>query len=179
MDFFLDTGPIYGLSNPLSSHHNQCNNHFIKYKFEDHNYFAVKQLIQTEVQNIHRKRTSEEQDIETRDIEKKIARILKLINDFNYDNNQQSFKTLFSELYHFFEINKTDDNIKERDSKILSNAFLWDHSNPALNRPRFLTVDESDISDNRSKLKMIANSCLNYETKIGIYTIKEMVELGL
>ena len=97
----------------------------------------------------------------------------------NYSNDQQSFKTLFNELYHFFEINKTDDNIKERDSKILSNAFLWDHSNPALNRPRFLTVDESDISDNRSKLKMIANSCLNYETKIGIYTIKEMVELGL
>jgi hypothetical protein len=179
MDFFLDTGPIYGFSNPLSCHNKQCNAHFSKYKFEDHNYYAVIRLLQTEVRNIHRRRTSNDQEKEIRDIERKISRLIKLLNNVDYEEYHPSFKTLFEDFYHFLETNKADENIKERDAKILTNAFLWDKSNSVLNKPKFLTVDETDISDNRTKLKGIANSRLEYEAKMGIFTIKEMVEMGL
>jgi len=88
------------------------------------------------------------------------------------------FSDLFSELNHFLEINKIDTNLKDRDAKILSHAFLWDYHNLSLQKPHFITVDETDICDNRTDIKNIAQICLKKPIRLSLFTVKEMVEWG-
>lgn len=180
MDFFLDTGPIFGYSNPNDRvHYKDCNSFFNKYGFGSSRYYTIKETVEDEIDNIRDKyRESGDYSYVSRDIELKIKALIRQINDVDH-RSHVSYKDLFSDLHHFLEVNKIDTNLKDRDACILSNSFLWDYEDKTLTKPHFVTVDNADIAYHRTELKDLAKKRLKQPVNMMIFTVKEMVEYGL
>lgn len=180
MEFFLDTGPILAYSNPqIKPHYAHCREFFKKYTLDENYFCTAKALVRIELNNIRRKRPEFNQHQAARSIERQMKYLLdEVIHDVDYENHEL-FNKLFIEMYHLLEFNKTDQNPKERDAKMLSHAFIWDHQNSHLKRPGFLTVDSADIGWNRNEIKEKARRCLECEARLMILTVKEMTESGL
>lgn len=178
MNFFLDTGPIFGFCNPDDKrHHKSCTKFFTKHPLDIKNHYTVKKVIEVELNNLRDSRLEENQSAPARDIERKLESVLKLIINSDYQHCPQ-FNEIFKDLNYFLEMNKGDSNPKDRDAKILAHAFLWDHQNPLLQKPHFITVDRIDICDNRMDIKSIVTKHLA-TTRMSIFSVKEMVEQNI
>jgi hypothetical protein len=127
MSFFLDTGPIFGYCNPNDVvHHIQCNRFFKNHPVELKNHYTIKKIVEDELRKLRADRLADDQSEVTRDVELKLRATMKFINNFDCCDHPL-FDELCRELYYFLEINKIDQNPKERDAKILSHAFLWEY----------------------------------------------------
>jgi len=180
MEFFLDTGPIFAYSNPYNKpHHAHCREFFNKYTFDSNYFCTAKELIRIELDNIRRKRSEFDQHQTARSIERQLEYLLdEIIHDVDYKDNKM-FDQIFTGIYHLLEINKIDQNPKERDAKLLSHAFIWDNQNSHLRNPCFLTIDGADIGWNREEIKEEVRTCFECRIKLMILTVKEMIESGL
>jgi hypothetical protein len=174
MDFFLDTGPIYGfLATNDRSHHRDCAKFFRDYPLGIHNYYTSKIIIEKELQNVRRKRLCGADQL-LRTVEQRARVVLSSICDVDY-RNHALFKLLFSEILDLLDSKKTDANPKDRDAGLLANAFLWDQQMIELYNPNFMTIDERDIGNNRQDITDTADKCLCIQSRLKIYLVREIV----
>jgi hypothetical protein len=178
MDFFLDTGAIFGYVNPLDKKDNEiCGKFFKIYPLDVNNHSTNKKGVSKEIQNIRRKRLSDGQNLAFRDMELKLKEICRQIKDVNCEKHPL-YRNIFDELYHFLEISKVDESPKDRDAQLLSHAFIWSCDATIIN-PRFITVDEKDINRNKTDLKKIAAKRLMRSIGLNIFTIREVIDYAL
>jgi len=173
MDFFLDTGPIYGYLTPSDAHHKKCIHFFKLYPLEFHNYCTTKRVIKKELGNIRRKRL-EGQSKTGRLIERRAKYVLSRIRDVDHSEHGL-FTPLFKCILTLLEQRKQDNNPKDRDADLLANAFLWDYLNPELDNPEFMTTDNKDIRRNREALVSVAESCVGCPFRLKIHLPWEIV----
>ncbi len=177
MDFFLDTGPIYGyLATNDRSHHRDCAKFFKDYPFDIHNYYTSKIIIEKELKNVRNKRLCGADQL-ARLVEQRARVVLSSISDVNYSGHAL-FKPLFSWILKLLDNRKTDTNPKDRDAGLLTNAFLWDKQTTDLYNPNFMTIDERDIGNNRNDITATAYQCLGTQPRLKIYLVREIVRSG-
>lgn len=174
MDFFLDTGPIYGFLDVNDiSHHRDCADLFKAYPVDVHGYYTTKSIMKEELENLRRKRLSGAGQL-LRLFERRCREILSMIRDADYTTHSE-YPQLSHTILQLLDSVKNDANPKDRDAALLANAFLWEKETPGLYRPTFLTLDQRDIGDNRVEIKKIAGSLLCREPFLQIALVREIV----
>lgn len=178
-DFFLDSGFIYGYIDFHDKvYHKSCKHHIQKFPFRDHNYNSVERIVESEVANVARKR-KESGDIKSQQIVIRIQntvnalfRINKSINDIDYiDSRKKEYSDLFDKINELLLKNRIPGDLdpKDNDAVLLTNAFLWDNENKALQSPSFLTTDNKDIKRNEEALISEATNCLRDAPHLNIF----------
>lgn len=174
MDFFLDTGPIYGWADENdTSHHRDCAMLFKMYPVDVHGYYTTKSIVVDELKNLRRKRLSGTNQL-IRLIERRCQEILSWIRDADYTEHRE-YPQMFQRIVTLLASMKSDANPKDKDASLLANAFLWESKTPGLYRPSFLTIDQQDIGNNRMEIKKIAEEFLSRESALQILLVREIV----
>jgi hypothetical protein len=78
----------------------------------------------------------------------------------DYKGKHASFDMLYNIIHSYLEKKKKDNNKKDMDADILTNAFIWDKEEGILYKPHFVTIDIGDIISNKEALITNANDCL-------------------
>jgi DNA-binding ferritin-like protein (Dps family) len=165
VDFFLDSGIIYGtLDDQKDWHRRRVKTFFRNFDFKNHNFTTTKRVATEDFQNVRRKRTEGITTLE-REYQRAWAEILKLINDVDYFEHHL-FDYLLKNVLEILERNKLNGNPKDRDADLLTNAYLWVYDKNDLNLPQFVTIDGNDIIRNRHEIKNKANECLSCNSEL-------------
>lgn len=174
MDFFLDTGPIYGWSATNDkSHHQDCATLFRMYPVNLHEYYTTKSIVKEELKNLRTKRLSGVDQL-VRLFERRCREILSKINDADYTRHPE-YHPLSQKILEYLDQIKKDVNPKDRDAALLANAFLWDKETAELYLPTFLTLDQHDIGNNQMEIKNIAEGVLKRKSALQIVLVREIV----
>lgn len=173
MDFFLDTGPIYGwAATNDTSHHRDCVTLFKMYPVDVHGYYTTKSIVVNELKNLRRKRLSGASQF-IRLIERRCHEMLSVIKDADYTGHPE-YPQLSQRIVTLLASMKRDVNPKDKDAALLANAFLWESETPGLYSPAFLTIDQQDIGNNRVEIKNIAEESLGRKSTLQILLIREI-----
>jgi len=174
--FFLDSGIIYGQFDSKDDYHRGSLNHLSKYPYKDHNYYAVKRCALLEVRSIQKNKRSRPGNnnyrgaarLKTAQMKESVEGLFLFnkVKDIDYKGVHASFDELYNILFDFLELNKKDNNSKDRDAYILTNAFIWDKEVSGLHNPRLVTIDRCDFVLNKDGLKCKANDCLKNTTQM-------------
>ncbi|MDG6249620.1 hypothetical protein [Methanocalculus sp.] len=164
MDFFLDSGLIYGLVDERDRHRTRIQIFFEYLDFDSHNFVSTRRVVDRELKNIRRKRT-EGVSREEREYQRMWTHLLDIIGDVDYIEHYL-FDRLFPNIREVLENNKQDDNPKDRDADLLSNAYLWDYHRDELDTPQFVTIDRNDIIRNQHEIKNAADICLSCDSQL-------------
>jgi len=174
MDFYLDTGTIYGridhndkVLNPI------CIAFFRKFSFKSNNFFTTKYIVEDELNNVRFKRTLGLPKT-GREVERRARLILQTINNVEYSQHGV-FKPLSSELELFLFNTAEKKSPKDHDAKLLANAYLWEKSVSNLQTPHFVTTDGIDISNNKNEIQTIAEKHLAQKTGLFISYVKALL----
>ena len=79
----------------------------------------------------------------------------KEINDIDYiEEDKETYASLYGIIHELLLRRRpeSDQNPKDRDAHLLTNAFLWDNKNQELHNPHFITTDNKDIKKNEKEL---------------------------
>jgi hypothetical protein len=166
-DLFLDSGIIYGsIDRSDETWHNPCKDHFRKFPRNKNNYFSVKRIVDMEIDNVGRNR-KRSGFIKSDRILRSIVQTAqawfnnKEISDIDYINsNKERYDVLYNIIHKLLLERRSDQNPKDRDAHLLTNAFMWDSENRALHNPHFITIDYADIKKNENELVSEASNCL-------------------
>jgi hypothetical protein len=175
MDFYLDTGTIYGRIDHTDIELNPCCiNFFRRYPFNAHNFFTTKYIVKGELDNVRLKRTRGLPKI-GREVERRARLLLEKITDIEYSQNE-IFKPLSSELEAFLLSAATPTTTpKDHDAKLLAHAYLWEKNMSGLQNPHFVTTDGIDINNNRRNIQLIAEKHLSCKTGLYIAFVKSLL----
>jgi len=173
MEFFLDTGVIWGYCFPADNFHSCCDKFFSDHPFSEFQYYST-QKVKEELKKLRRKK------LNIRDPEiSKIARLVhqcvdrmwdKKIKKVSYDNRREFPQLRDYILAIIFPLGGEIYEV-QNDATILSNAVFWslEHSNECI----FLTTDWKHILSNKSKIISQAYQVLSREIRLKINGIKE------
>jgi hypothetical protein len=177
MDFYLDTGTIYGridhndkVLNPI------CVAFFRKFPLKLNNFVTTKYIIEEELNNVRFKRTLGLPKT-GREIERRARLIMQMINDVEY-SQQNVFKPLSSEIESFLfntPENAEKKSPKDHDARLLANAYLWEKNGSNLQTPHFVTTDGIDINNNKHQIQAIAEKHLAQKTGLFIAYVKALL----
>ncbi len=181
IDFFMDSGIVYGQFDSDDDYFNGSIAHLAKYPYADHNYHAVKTMALKEVDNISRGKTKgrpirhgfrRSMGLKAGTIRVKVENLFKegKIKDVNYAGKHESFVKLNGILFVILKSNG-DGNPKDRDAFILTNVFIWDKEIKELINPCLITVDVTDFINNEEELRREANKCLSCESRFKLSLI--------
>jgi hypothetical protein len=169
IDFFLDSGIIYGQCDHSDPYYKGCSNHLKNYPYGTHHYCAVKRIALKEVKNIRINKRTRPGGNPHKACRMEAARIIQEVNglfeldkikDVDYKGIHASFEVLYNKIHSYLEENKKDNNKKDMDADILTNAFIWDKEMGILYKPHFVTIDIGDIISNKGALITNANDYL-------------------
>ncbi len=167
MDFYLDTGTIYGridhndkVLNPI------CVAFFRKFPFKSNNFFTTKYIVEDELNNVRFKRTLGLPKT-GREIERRARLILQSVNNVEYSQHN-AFKPLSIEIESFLFKAAEKKTPKDHDAKLLANAYLWELFESNLQTPHFVTTDGKDINNNKNEIQVIAEKHLAQKTGLFI-----------
>jgi hypothetical protein len=171
-DFFLDTGIIFGQFEPHDPYFEGSKKHIDKYSYRDHNYYAVRRIALKEIESVSRRKIKEGSrrgafnkaiGLKAATMKAKVENLFlnNYVKDIDYERTYSSFNELYQNLLAFLEHNKKNEDSKDRDAKILTNVFIWEKEMPELHNPHIITIDKTDLVDNKDGLKNEANKCLN------------------
>jgi hypothetical protein len=174
MDFYLDTGTIYGRIDHTDVQLNPCCiSFFRKYPFNSNNFFTTKYIVKAELDNVRLKRTQGLPKV-GREVERRARLILEDIRDIEYSSHG-IFKPLSAELEAFLISAAENKTPKDHDAKLLTHAFLWENDMADLQTPHFVTTDGIDINNNRDEIRSIAEKHLTCKTGLYIAFVKSLL----
>ncbi|MHB8164700.1 MAG: hypothetical protein ACYDDV_10250 [Methanoregula sp.] len=174
MDFYLDTGTIYGRIDHTDRELNPCCiSFFRKFPFKSNNFFTTKYIVEEELSNVRFKRT---QGLPKtgREVERRARLILQGINNVEYSSHCV-FKPLSGELESFLISAAENGSPKDHDAKLLTNAYLWEKNMSNLQKPHFVTTDGKDINNNKDEIQSIAEKHLACKTGLFIAFVKALL----
>lgn len=178
MNFFLDSGPIYGKVDLNDRYHPICKKFYKKYPLNQHYFCTTHRIANDELDNIRSKRwldgPNKSQKV-SRIIEQLARTLLSQIADIDYRNSHSEFSTLYNNIHTFLDGRKRDTNPKTHDAVLFTNALLWDQSDAALVNPIFLTVDKKDFYDNKDDLIPYADALLTETVRLNIHLPSDFV----
>jgi hypothetical protein len=175
IDFFLDTGVVFGHNYPKDPHYPECLEFFKKFKIKEHNFYSTRYILERELNKIRSERTNGIVRL-IRLIDQRARLILPNIIDIQYSTHP-SYKMLYTELLTYLVTNRIDDSPKDHDAVLLTNAHIWDLETTNLVKPHFMTVDSKDIGETTHKrdIQAIVNIRLSNQTRLKIELVSAMV----
>lgn len=172
MDFYLDTGVIYGRIDHNDPFNPICIDFFRIHPFNGNNFHTTKYIVEKELENVRFKRTLGLPKV-GREIERRARLLLKQIKNVEFSAHP-SYKLIFTELETMLLSYSKKKKPKEHDAKLLSNAYIWDATSPLID-PHFITIDDEDIAQNKVEIQKIAEKHLLYKAKIIIALINTLI----
>jgi hypothetical protein len=174
MDFYLDTGTIYGRIDHNDEDLNPCCiSFFRKYPFNNHKFFTTKYIVKAELDNVRLKRTLGLPKV-GREVERRARLLLENITDIEYSSHEK-FKPLSGELEAFLLSAAAQKTPKDHDAKLLTHAYLWEKNMANLQNPHFVTTDGLDINNNKTTIQSIAEKHLACKTGLYISFVKSLL----
>lgn len=145
MEFFLDTGVIFGDCDPKDDHSNECEIFFRKYPMQRYDFYTTKK-VKDELKDLKRRRREERPDKIYRKIEQLIERKLDNMEHITDYSKHANFQRIASAIVDIVNRNFPD-------VKIVTNAIIWSYEYDSLDNPTFVTIDFKDIARNSSEIK--------------------------
>lgn len=173
MEFFLDTGVIYGRIDHNDIFNPTCIRFFREYPLNLNYFCTTKYIVEAELSNVRLKRT---QGLSKtgREIERRARMLMERINNVEFSSHKK-YKPIKIDIHAFLIQKAATQKPKDNDSKLLTHAYLWEFNTSSLRDPYFVTTDSGDIVQNREDIRTIAEKHLCCSTKLVIELVSAIV----
>jgi hypothetical protein len=173
MDLFLDTCVIFGWCYTKDGFFPICTDFIKQYPNAGHTYYTTHYIVKQEIDNLKISRLQGRSKL-IRLLEGRAKLLIPKINDIQCSTHA-FFHDIFNQIHGLLLARRTDGKRKDNDAKLLTNAHIWDHVQPTLNRPHFITLDDNDIVKNRTDIQTIVSAFTQEQPRIQIELVDNMV----